>query len=133
MPPGAYSRIYGNNTLRYSKDNGSTWKTITFMKGNYTYIDIGNFVENSLETNSDSKTGIKIYYVWSVKKVYIGLKTGCEVEFRDNSSFCQLIGFDNLLTSSGNGTLTPNITNSIGSIILTTLLLSSSMYDNDTR
>ena len=31
----------GNNIFRYSPDNGSTWKTVTFpITGNYTYSEI---------------------------------------------------------------------------------------------
>ena len=31
---------YNNNTIKYSPDNGTNWKTITFVDGMYLYDDL---------------------------------------------------------------------------------------------
>ena len=62
------STKFNNNTMRYSADNGSTFITITFANGNYTYSDISNYISNYLESQNDSKTGIQLYYVSSLKR-----------------------------------------------------------------
>ena len=54
---------FNNNTLRYSSDNGSTWTTITFPNGKYTYSDISQYISNYLESQIIDKDGIQIYYV----------------------------------------------------------------------
>ena len=59
---------FNNNTTRYSANNGLTYKMIAFPDGNYTYSDISNYISNYLESQNDSKTGIQLYYVSSLKK-----------------------------------------------------------------
>ena len=68
------STKFNNNTMRYSADNGTTWKTIIFPNGNYTYSDISNYISNFLESQKDSKTGIQLYYVRSLKKNFLGVR-----------------------------------------------------------
>ena len=40
--------IYNNNTLKYSHDGGTTWTSIVFPSGNYTYADLNNINQQSL-------------------------------------------------------------------------------------
>ena len=35
---------YNNNVVRYSPDNGSSWETITFEDGMYSYEDINDYM-----------------------------------------------------------------------------------------
>ena len=35
-----------NNIMRYSSDNGVSFRTIMFPAGNYTYSDLSNFISN---------------------------------------------------------------------------------------
>ena len=35
---------YGNKTIKYSKDNGSSWNTITFVDGMYSYDDLSDYI-----------------------------------------------------------------------------------------
>ena len=120
---------FNNNTLRYSKDNGVNWFTITFPSGNYTYSDISQYISNYLESQSLEKDSIEIYYTPALKKCFIELKNNFQVDFRSNLAFGRLIGFDNLVTSSSYGTLTPNITNSVDNVIIRTSLISSSIFN----
>ena len=43
--------FYKNNTLKYSPDGGKTWKTITFSKGWYSYLDLNNYIQNAMKKN----------------------------------------------------------------------------------
>ena len=60
---------YGNNKIRYSKDNGSTWKNIQFVDGMYSYDDLSDYINDVIKENkdqpSDNKVGVKIYFVLS--------------------------------------------------------------------
>ena len=120
---------FNNNTLRYSKDAGINWSVLTFPNGNYTYSDISQYIQNYLESQNIEKDSIEIYYVPSLKKCFVELKNNVQLDFRDNLSFGMLIGFNNIITSSSYGSLTPNITNSIDNVIIRTSLISSSIFN----
>ena len=125
---------YNNNSMRYSSNNGSTFKTITFSNGNYSYSDISNYISNYLETQNDSKTGIQLYYVSSLKKIFIELETNYQVDFRSNTKFAELIGFQNstnIITTSSYENDTPNITNSVDNVIIHSSLLSDTFYNGN--
>ena len=125
---------FNNNTMRYSADNGTTWKTITFPDGNYTYSDISNYISNYLGSQNDSKTGIQLYYVSSLKKTFVELEESFKVDFRSNASFSQLIGFSSsssIITISSYSPDTPDITNSIDKIIIHCSLLNDTCYNGN--
>ena len=61
------ARKFYNNTIIYSSNNVSTWKTITFPDGHYTHTDITNYISNYLESQNLDKYGIQIFYVLSLK------------------------------------------------------------------
>ena len=122
---------FGNNSFRYSSDNGNTWKTVTFMTGTFTYSDIATFISNYLEKNSDDKEGIQLFFVSSVKKCYIELKPSYQIDFRSNLLFGELLGYNTILTSSSYSNIEPNITNGIDSIIIKCSLVSNSIYNTN--
>ena len=69
------SSKYGTNTFKYSVDNGTAWKTITFStNGNYTYADIATFIEIYVSSNGDDIESIKLYYVSNVKNMLYRIK-----------------------------------------------------------
>ena len=39
---------YRNNQIKYSNDNGLTWKTIAFVDGMYSYDDLNDYIFNQL-------------------------------------------------------------------------------------
>ena len=126
------STKYGNNSIRYSSDNGTTFKTISFASGNYSYSDISNYISNYLESQGDSKTGIQLYYVSSLKKIFIELETNYQVDFRSNKSFAKLLGFENsnaIITTSGYSNDVPDITNSIDNINVHCSLLNETILN----
>jgi len=108
---------YGNKTIKYLKDNGSTWKTITFVDGMYSYDDLSDFINNVISDNDDqpsnNRVGIKIYFVLSSYRVVVELGNQWQLDLR-NSTFGDLIGFDpKILTTTSYSTKLPNITNSV--------------------
>ena len=128
------STKFNNNTMRYSADNGTTFKTITFPDGNYTYSDISNCINNYLESQNDSKTGIQLYYVSSLKKTFIELEENFRVDFRSNTAFAKLIGFASssaIITASSYSPDTPDITNSIDKILNHCSLLNDMFYNGN--
>ena len=125
---------YNNNTMRYTSDNGTSFKTITFPNSNYTYSDISNYISNYLESQNDSKTGIQLYYVSSLKKIFLELETNYQVDFRSNTSFAKLIGFESsnaIISTSSYSNDIPNITNSIDKVIIHCSLLTDTFYNGD--
>jgi len=111
---------YGNKTIKYSKDNGSTWKTITFVDGMYSYDYLSDFINNVISDNNDqpsnNRVGIKIYFVLSSYRVVVELGNQWQLDLR-NSTFGDLIGFDpKILTTTSYSTKLPNITNSVDSL-----------------
>ena len=127
---------YNNNTMRYSSNNGTSFKTISFSNGNYSYADISNFINNYLESQGDSKTGIQLYYVSSLKKIFVELETNYQVDFRSNIAFAKLIGFgssNNIITTSSYSNDIPDITNSVDTIVIHCSLLSDVCYNGNMR
>ena len=128
------STKFNNNTMRYSADNGTTFKTITFPNGNYIYSDISNYISNYLESQNDSKTGIQLYYVSILKETFIELEENFRVDFRPNTAFAKLIGFSSssaIITTSSYSPDTPDITNSTDKIIIHCSLLNDTFYNGN--
>ena len=128
------STKFNNNTMRYSTDGGSTWQTIIFPNGNYAYSDITNYISNYLDTQNKSKTGIQLFYVSSLKKIFLELEENYQVDFKSNTAYAKLIGFastSEIITSTRYGPDTPDITNSVDKILIYCSLLSNSIYNGD--
>ena len=51
---------YGNKAIKYSKDNGSTWKTITFVDGMYLYDDLSDYINQVITDNDDEPSNNRI-------------------------------------------------------------------------
>ena len=124
---------YNNNTIKYSKDSGSTWKTITFVDGMYSYDDISDYINQVITNNddqpSDDKIGIQIYFVLSSYRVVVELGDDWQLDIR-GSKFGDLIGFTpQILTQTSYSTKLPNITNSIDSIYINCDIITDSITD----
>ena len=128
------STKFNNNTMRYSADNGVSYRSIVFPDGNYTYADISSYISNHLETVNLSKTGIQLYYVSSLKKTFLELEENFRVDFRSNTAFAKLIGFGSsstIITTSSYSPDTPDITDSIDKIIIHCSLLNDTFYNGN--
>ena len=50
---------YNNNTIKYSPDNGTKWKTITFVDGMYSYDDLDDYITQSIIQNGDKPSSAR--------------------------------------------------------------------------
>jgi hypothetical protein len=76
-----------NNKFTYSKDAGTTWKTLSIPQGSYEIKNIKDFVEKfhkHFELNANVSTG----------KCEIFLKKDVWIDFRASDSIGKLLGFD---------------------------------------
>ena len=114
---------YKNNKIKYTHD-GTTWQTITFTDGMYSYSDINDYIHQYMDQKSHHTTdpkGEKVYsinlsFVLSTYRVLISLSGQYQVYLR-GTKFGDLIGFEEkLVTSTEYGTKLPNITNSVDSL-----------------
>ena len=124
---------YGNKTIKYSKDNGSTWKTITFVDGMYSYDDLSNYINQVITENvdqpSNNQVGVKIYFVLSSYRVVVELHNQWQLDIR-NSTFGDLIGFEpKIITTTGYSSKLPNITNSVDSLHVNCDIVTDSITD----
>ena len=124
---------YGNITIKYSKDNGLTWKTITFIDGMYSYDDLSDYINVVITENDDqpsnNRVGIKIYFVLASYRVVVELGNQWQLDIR-NSTFGDLIGYEpQILTDTSYSTKLPNITNEIDSIHINCDIVTDSITD----
>ena len=68
------NNTYGNNQIKYSNDNGSTWETISFIDGMYSYDDLNDYIQAAVAQNDDDKNGINLIFVLSSYRVIVELK-----------------------------------------------------------
>lgn len=121
------SNTFNNNTIKYSHNSGTTWTTVTFPNGNYSYDDLNNYLQQVLSSNGHSKTGIDISFIPSVFRVLIKFETNYQVDLR-TGHFHQLIGFDQVVvTSSSYGNHLPDITRSVDALFIHTNIISNSI------
>ena len=124
---------YGNKTIKCSKDNGSTWKTITFVDGMYSYDDLSDYINDVISDNydqpSNNRVGIKIYFVLSSHRVVVELGNQWQLDLR-NSTFGDLIGYEpQVLTKTSYSTKLPNITNGADSLHINCDVVTDSITD----
>lgn len=125
------STTYGNNKIKYSHDDGTTWSTIVFPNGNYSYQDLNYYIQEVIKENkhtvSNTEVGVSLSFESSVFKVLVTLSDNYKIDLQEGK-FNDLIGFDKVIINktSYNAKL-PNITNSIDSLMLRCSLLSESI------
>ena len=124
---------YGNKTIKYSKNNGSTWKNITFIDGMYSYDDLSDYINQVITENDDqpsnNRVGVKIYFVLTSYRVVVQLSNQWQLDIR-NSTFGDLIGFEpGILTTTSYSTKLPNITNSVDSLHVNCDIVTDSITD----
>ena len=114
---------YGNNTIKYTHD-GTTWHTITFTDGMYSYPDINDYIHQYMDQKSHHSTNSKGEKVYSINlafslstyRVLVTLDGDYQLNLR-GTDFGDLIGFEKkLVTKTEYGTRLPNITKSIDSL-----------------
>ena len=77
------SITYNNNVVRYSPDNGSSWETITFEDGMYSYEDINDYIHHYMVLkghNTGDNYPINISFILSTYRVIIEVSANYQFE-----------------------------------------------------
>ena len=120
---------YGNNQIKYSNDNGSTWETISFVDGMYSYDDLNDYIQSALSQNGDDKERINLIFVLPSYRVIVEFKKNWQLDLR-NSKFSDPIGFnEKIIKSTEYSVRLPNIINSIDALKIGCSLISDSYSD----
>ena len=125
---------YGNNTIKYTHD-GTTWNTITFTDGMYSYSDVNDYIHQYMDQNGHYSTdgpfpcggsyvkknySINLSFILSTYRVLVTLSGNYQLHLR-GTDFGDLIGFEKkLVTKTEYGTKLPNITKSIDTLNINT-------------
>ena len=130
---------YQNNQMKYSPDGGTSWQTVTFIDGMYTYSYLNDYLHQYMkkkghfttEAKKDEVYYINLIFVSSTYKTLIQIDNNYQLDLR-NSKFGELIGFTEKIvkkkTEYGNDDL-PNITNSIDMIYINTDAITNSILN----
>ena len=127
---------YDNNTIKYTHD-GSTWQTITFTDGMYSYSDIHDCIHqymdqkshHSTDSKGERKYSINLSFILSTYRVLVSLDGNYQLDLR-GTDFGELIGFEKkLVTKTEYGTRLPNITKSIDSLNINTTAIKDSIVN----
>ena len=119
------SEQYENKEIKYSPDGGTSWETVKFVDGMYTYSDLNDYLHQYMKKKGHFTTDAKkddVYYinltfVLSTYKILIKIDHNYQLDLR-NSKFGELIGFtEKIVTKTEYGTILPNITNSTDMIL----------------
>ena len=119
---------YNNQLIKYSSDNGSTFKNITLPAGVWNYTDFNTYIKNI------SKTGdtypITLEFDTTTFRVTITLAENYQLDLRA-SNFNDLIGFDKKILSSGTniGPRLPNLSQDTDILNIHCDLINKSLVD----
>ena len=91
---------YQNNKIKYSTDGGTSWETVKFIDGMYTYSDINDYLHQymkkkghkTVDAKKDDVYYINLTFVLSTNKILIQIHNNYHLDLR-NSKFGELIGF----------------------------------------
>ena len=130
------SEQYENKEIKYSPDGGTSWETVKFVDGMYTYSDLNDYLHQYMKKKGHFTTDAKkddVYYinltfVLSTYKILIKIDHNYQLDLR-NSKFGELIGFtEKIVTKTEYGTILPNITNSTDMILSIPIRLRTSYW-----
>ena len=96
---------YDNNKIKYTHD-GTTWQTITFTDGMYSYSDINDYIHQYMAQknhHSTDSSGKKVYsinltFILSTYRVLISIDDDFKLDLR-GTEFGDLIGFEKKLVT----------------------------------
>ena len=88
---------YGNQLIKYSSDNSSTFKDITFPIGVWNYTDFNTYIKNITKTDDDpTKYPITLEFDNITFRVTVTLANNYQLDLTA-SNFNDLIGFDKVI------------------------------------
>ena len=109
---------YGNNTLKWKKKSDSSWETITFPDGMFTYDDINSFMQKKLgkldPSDKDYEELFTLFFDSTIYRAVILLDNSIELDL-SSGSFADLLGFEKkVLDQTTNiSKFVPNITRGV--------------------
>lgn len=130
--------VYNNNTLRYSPDTGTTWKTLVLPDGNYEIEDIDTALKNFMYDNGDfnnTNPASPVFYINFERiiaegKLRIQLSSTYQIDL-SIGDIHTLLGFNAvILTATAKGPNVVDITRGVDSWSIHCSLCGGS-YDND--
>ena len=125
---------YGNQLIKYSSDNGSTFNNITFPQGVWNYTDFNEYIKEITKTgdNNDTTYPITIEFDTTTFRVTVTLATNYQLDLTQ-SDFNDLIGFNKkVLKDAVNiGDRVPNLSQDTDILNVHCDLVNSSLVDGD--
>jgi len=119
------SSEYGNNTLRYSADGGSTFNNVVLDNGIYGITDINRELNEKMKANGDYSVvnGVDTFNItispnFQTLKVRITVSNNYQLDLT-TSSLRELLGFSStIVTTTQEGTELADITRGVNSLVL---------------
>ena len=83
-----------NNQIKYSPDGGTSWQTVKFMDGMYTYSDLNDYLHQYMkkkghkttDANKDDVYYINIIFVLSTYKIVIEIDNNYQLDLRNRKT-----------------------------------------------
>lgn len=131
------SAAYNNNTLEYSPDGGSTWKTVTFPDGAYQLEQINDYFQFKMAQNGDADLtdpNVPVYYAgfianFSTLKARAVVSNSYQIDLT-TGTLHELLGFAAIIiTSTQEGANVVDITRGVNTFLINCDLVNGS-YNN---
>ena len=121
---------YKNQLIKYSSDNGSTFKNITFPAGVWNYTDFNKYITNLTKTGDTYP--ITLEFDDTTFRVTVTLAQNYQLDLRA-SNFNELIGFDKKILASGThiGLRVPNLSQDTDILNIHCDLINKSLVDGE--
>ena len=119
---------YNNQLIKYSSDNGSTFKNIALPAGVWNYTDFNTYIKNKTKTGDTYPITLK--FDDTTFRVTVTLAENYQLDLRA-SNFNELIGFDKKILSSGTniGPRLPNLSQETDILNIHCDLINKSLVD----
>ena len=125
---------YGNQLIKYSSDNGSTFNEINFPAGVWNYTDFNTYIKDITKIvksgASDNEYPITLAFNDTTFTVTVTLANNYQLDLTA-SNFNELIGFDKKILKSGNnvGPKVPNLSQDTDILNIHCDLINDSLVD----
>ena len=121
---------YGNQSIKYSSDGGSTYKDITFPEGVWNYTKFNEHIKNITKTGD--KYPITLEFDNTTSRVTITLADNYRLDLT-KSNFNELIGYDKKVLSDpiNIGSRVPNLSQDTDILNIHCDLVSESLVDGE--
>ena len=125
---------YGNQLIKFSSDNGSTFNEITFPAGVWNYTDFNTYIKDMTKIvrdgNNNNDYPITLEFDNTTFRVTVTLAQNYQLDLTA-SNFNELIGFDKKVLKSGNniGPRVPNLSQDTDILNIHCDLINDSLVD----